>query len=292
MSKYAQGDILAITYDVWISKKKLGMAKKQCINKIEIKETVEGADTATITLSDPEFLFIEDNIFLEENSIKIKLGWSGTSYRHVFKGFISAIDINFGSDGIPILTITCMDRTHKMNRKKKDVTYNNTTSAAVVKKILKSYGFLVSVDKDYPYEEQETITQSNQTDIEFVTKLASEEVYPHTARLVDNKFHYVKMGKLKKAKMTLTYKMYPHEIISFSPKINKETKKVEIKKASMDTSSKSVSSATGTTSSGSSSGGNSSSSGGGSSSSSGSSSSKKASGGYTYNPATKKWDKK
>ena len=280
MSKYKQGEVLAIVYDVWISGTKLGMNKKACINSISIKETVEGSDSATIQISDPEFLYIEDNIFIEDNSIKIKLGWSNTTYRVTFNGYISAIDINFDSDGIPKLTITCMDNTHVMNRKKKNETYKNCTSAEVVKKIVQSYGYSCVVDSSYSFKRQETITQSNQTDIDFITKLAGDEVYPFTARLVGNTFYYVKMGKLDTPKMSLTYKKYPHEVISFTPKINKESKQVEISGASVDTSSKSVSSSTGTVKSDS-----------GSSTKNGSSSSKSSSGGYTYNPSTKKWTK-
>ena len=280
MSKYKQGEVLAIVYDVWISGTKLGMNKKACINSISIKETVEGSDSATIQISDPEFLYIEDNIFIEDNSIKIKLGWSNTTYRVTFNGYISAIDINFDSDGIPKLTITCMDNTHVMNRKKKNETYKNCTSAEVVKKIVQGYGYSCVVDSRYSFKRQETITQSNQTDIDFITKLAGDEVYPFTARLVGNTFYYVKMGKLETPKMSLTYKKYPHEVISFTPKINKESKQVEISGASVDTSSKSVSSSTGTVKSDS-----------GSSTKNGSSSSKSSSGGYTYNPSTKKWTK-
>ena len=246
MSKYEQGEVLAITYDVWISGTKLGMNKKACINTIETKETVTGSDSATISISDPDFLYIEDDVFIEENTIKIKMGWDGTTYRETFEGYISAIDIDFGSDGCPKLTVTCMDKTHKMNRKKKNATFSNCTSADVVKKKCKEYGFSCEIDKDYEFAVQETITQSSQTDIEFLTKLAEEEVHPFTARLVGNTFYYVKMGKLTTPKMTLTYKKYPHEIVSFSPKINKETKQVEIKSSSVNTSNKTKTSTTGT----------------------------------------------
>ena len=280
MSSYKQGEILSIVYDIWISGTKLGIDKKACINSIDIKETVEGSDVATIQITDPEFLFIEDNIFIEENTIKITLGWDNTTYRVTFQGYISAIDIDFDSSGCPRLTITCMDNTHKMNRKKKNNTYKNCTSADVVKKIVKSYGYTCVVDSSYKFTKQETITQSNQTDIDFITKLAGDEVYPFTARLVGNTFYYVKMGKLTTPSMTLTYKKYPHEIISFSPKINKESKQVEISSSSVDTSSKSVSTTTGTVKNDS-----------GSATSNGSDSSKSASGSYTYNPNTKTWTK-
>ena len=88
------------------------------------------------------------------------------------------------------------------------------------------------------------------------------------------------MGKLETPKMTLTYKKYPHEVISFSPKINKESKQVEISSASINTSDKSVSTTIGTVDSGS-----------GSASADGSLSSQSSSGGYTYNPTTKTWTK-
>lgn len=286
MSSYKQGGILAIKYDVWISGTKLGIEKKQCINSIDVKETVEGADSATIEIQDPEFRYINDDIFEEDNTIKIQLGWDNTTYRVTFEGYISAIDIDFNSDGIPKLTVTCMDNTHIMNRKKKDRTFEKTTSAAVVKKICQEYGFQCVIDSSYKFEEQETISQSHQTDIDFLTKLAGDEVYPFTARLVGNTFHYEKMGKLQTPKMDLTYRKFPHEVISFSPKINKESKQVEIKGASVDTGSKAVSSTTGTVASNS---GSASSTGNNSSSSGGSGGSKK--GGYTYNPQTKKWTK-
>ena len=232
--------VLAITYDVWISGTKLGTKKKSCINSIEIKETVSGSDVATLQITDPEFLYIEDDIFIEDNTIQIKMGWSNTTYREEFDGYISAIDINFDSDGCPKLTVTCMDKTHVMNRAKKNETFKNCTSADVVKKKCAEYGFTCVIDSSYSYTVQETITQSDQTDIDFITKLANDEVYPFTARLVGNTFYYVKVGKLETPKMTLTYKKYPHDIISFSPKINKETKQVEIKSASLNTSDKSI----------------------------------------------------
>lgn len=273
--------LLAITYDVWISGTKLSLEKKQCITSISIKETVEGADSATIEIKDPEFKYIEDNIFYEDNKIKIQMGWDSTTYRVKFDGYISAIDIDFASDGIPNIIMTCMDKTHKMNRKKKDKTFKNTTSAAVVKKIVKSYGFKCVVDSSYKFEKQETITQSHQSDIEFITKLAGDEVHPFTARLVGNTFYYQKMGKLKTPKMTLTYKQHPHEIISFNPKINKESKQVEIKGSSINTSNKKVSTTTGSSSGNGNSG----------SSSSNGSKNKKSGSNYTYNPQTKKWTK-
>ena len=277
MSSYKDGEVLAITYDVWISGTKIDMTKKACITSIDIKETVDGADTATIKIADPEFLYIEDNIFIEDNKVKIKLGWSNTTYRVEFDGYISAIDLEFTSSGVPNLTITCMDNTHTMNRKKNNNTFKNCTSADVVKKICQKYGYTCVVDTTYKYTVKETITQSDQTDIDFIQKLAKDEVYPFTARLVGNVFYYVKKGQLGESVMTLTYLKYPHEVISFNPKINKESKKTEIKSSKMKTSDKSVSDSTGVTDN----------SGGAVDSGS----KNKSNNSYTYDPSIGKWSK-
>ncbi len=135
MSSYKNGELLAIEYNVWISGKKLGMDKKQCINNIQITETVDGSDMCVIKIADPEFLYIEDNIFIEDNKIKVQLGWVGVSYRVKFEGYISAIDIIFQESGLPLLTVTCMDNTHLMNRKKKSNTFKNTTNAKWYRKL-------------------------------------------------------------------------------------------------------------------------------------------------------------
>lgn len=284
--------VLAITYDIWISGTKLSMEKKACITDIEVKETVTGSDVATLHISDPEFKYIEDNIFLKESKIKIKFGWTHTTYRNTFEGYISAIDIDFDTTGIPSLVLTCMDNTHRMNRSKKNKTFKKCTSADVVKKILKSYGYSCDIEKGYKFTKQDSISQSNQTDIEFITKLAEDEVYPFTANLVGKKFNYKKLGKLTTPKLSLTYRKYPHEIISFSPRLNKEDKKIEVKSATVNTKKKSISKSSGTTSKTTAKSSSNSTSKKGSATKNGSSSSKKSSGNYTYSPSSKSWSKK
>lgn len=215
--------VLAMSYNIWVKGTKLGIEKKQLIDSISITETVEGADTAIINLKDPEFNFIDDTIFVEDAQIKIQMIWSGATYKITFNGYISAIDISFGSDGIPVLEILCMDKSRLMNRKKKNKVYKNITSSNLVKKIVKSYGFKFKGESGYKFEKQESISQSNQTDINFITQLASAEVYPFTARLIGNTFYYVKKGKLAESKMTLHYNEHPYEVINLNFQVNNET---------------------------------------------------------------------
>lgn len=216
------------------------------IDSISLKETVEGADTATVIVSDPEFRFISDNLFIDEASVWITLYWNSTTDTIEFKGYISAIDINFQDSGIPQLTITCMDRTAHMNKRRDSRTFYGCTSAEIVTSLVSWYGLNPIIDSDYEFTIQESITQSNQTDIEFITKMASDEVHPFTARIVGDNFYYERIGKLTVPKISLTYGAYPYDLISFAPQINKESKQVEIKNSSIDTGSKEVSNTTAT----------------------------------------------
>lgn len=231
------GEVLAISFNIWINGFPLTKDRRQCITDISIKETVDGANTATIKISDPKFLFIEDNVFCKENKIKITLGWSGVSYRETFEGYISLIDIDFPNNGVPVLTIYCMDNTHLMNREKKSRTFSNMTHPQVVQQIVQEYGYVCVPEPDpsYKFEPEETITQSNETDIAFIQKLAGSEVYPFSARLLGNLFFYVKKGHLAPTpSLTLSYNRYPNEIISFSPKINQETIKQKVSTSKVD----------------------------------------------------------
>ena len=235
---FNDGKVLTCLWDVWISGEQLSVEKRTLIQSIEITETVDGSDTAVIEISDPEYEYIEDNIYIEANRIHIQMGWNGYEQSIVFDGYISHLDISFPSDGIPKLTLTCMDKTYRMNRKNKSATYKNTTSAKIVKKICKKYGFKCKIQKKYDFKKQD-YTQSNQTDIEFIQQLAQDEVYPFTARLVGDTFYYKRKGKLKKnADCELHYVEFPHDIISFDPKINKVSKE-EVSAGSTDIESKS-----------------------------------------------------
>lgn len=236
VSDYPEHKLYSAVWEMWVSGTELSGDKKDCVVDISITETVNGSDTATITLVDPNFKFIEDNIFYEDNPIKIKLGWQDDTYRIIFTGYISAIDMQFGEDGIPNLSIFCLDDTHKMNLTENTKEWKNTTSNAVVETLVRNYGFKFEGESGYDFKVQDTISQNNQTDIAFIQQLAKNEVYPFTARLVGKTFYYQKKGKLTEPVMELSYREYPYDIISFSPQVNKETTKSGTSSGSTNTS--------------------------------------------------------
>lgn len=214
---------VGILWNMAINGVQIDEARRFCIKSVSLSTQCDGSDTLTVVVQDPEFIFINDNIFIEESKIYFRMNIQDDITVIEFEGYISAIDIEFPDTGMPTLTLTCLDKTHIMNRKKKNRSWDNTTSANVVKTIAREYGFQCVVESGYSFGSQDTITQSNQTDIEFIEQLASNERDLFMAKLVDNTLYYVKKGLLKTPSATFTYKYFPFNIISFSPKINKES---------------------------------------------------------------------
>lgn len=236
--------VLSCYWNVFINGKEIDKSRKECIDSIDIVEQCDGSDTCTLVVNDPDFYFIEDNIFIEEATVKVEMGWQGDTHRVTFTGYISAIDISFPDSGFPVLSIFCLDCSHVMNRKKKKRSWDNVTNADVIKKIAQEYGFKCVIESGYTFKTEDTISQSNVTDIEFCESLAGNERVPFMCKLVGDTLYYVKKGILKEPTSTLYYKKFPYDVVSFTPKINKETKQEEVTSADINTNNKSVDKAT------------------------------------------------
>ena len=231
-------DVVSCVWYISINGKELDLERRNCITSIDIDEQCNGSDSCTIAICDPDFKFIEDNIFVEEATVEISIHLDGGENTVIFSGYISAIDLDFPSDGYPTMSIYCLDCSHVMNRKKKKRSWENTTNAEVVKAIAKEYGFKCVVEQGYTFKTEESISQSGNTDIEFCESLADGEREKFMCKLRGDTLYYVKLGLLKDPVATLVYKSYPYDIISFSPKINKETQQEETSSADINTDTK------------------------------------------------------
>ena len=236
--------VLSCYWKICINGVELDLNRRKCIEDISIKEQCDGSDTCTLKVNDPHFLYLEDNIFIEEASISAEIGWHGDTHRIHFTGYISAIDIDFPDSGSPVLSVFCLDNSHIMNRKKKKRSWDNVTSADVVQKIAQEYGFKCVIESGYSFTTEDTISQSGNTDIEFCENLASNERIPFMCKLIGNTLYYVKKGILKDPTATLYYKKFPYDVVSFSPKINKETVPEETSASDINTTDKSTDTST------------------------------------------------
>ena len=224
-------------YQIYIGGQELDDFRYSMIDNVVFEDNASGSDLLTITITDPDFIFINDNIFVEEKKVKF-IGGFQNNHRVMFEGYISVIDIDFPEIGSPTLTINCMDNTHLMNRVKKKKTWNNTTRARVAREIFQEYGFKAVIEDSGTVVD--SINQSNETDINFLNKLADEEVEPFLVYVEGNTGYFVKKKILEKQQAILDYRDGQMNIISFSPTINKETKQVEVRSSDVNLKDKAV----------------------------------------------------
>ena len=236
-------EVLVCMWKVYINGKELDDRRRECVENVDINEQCDGSDTCTILVHDPDFYFLEDNIFIEEATIKVEMWWYGDTEPVIFEGFISAIDPNFPETGYPTLSIFCLDNSHVMNRKEKKRSWDNVTRPQVVQKIAQEYGFKCVIEQGYSFKTEDTISQSNQTDIEFCENLARQERDQFMCKLINGTIYYTKKGILSTPVADVHYREFPYEVLSFKPQINKETKREEVSVSEINTSDKTVDSA-------------------------------------------------
>lgn len=233
--------VLVPYYNVYLNGKELDAKEYANVHNIKIKYTSIGSNTCTIQFSDPDMIYIEGSMIVESTPLKIVFGvnalvsdkqiTSDTKYKSalteaqekVFEGYVSVIDANFPEDGLPSVTLHCMDKTHIMNRKEKKRTWENCTISSVVEKIAREYGFKVKIDDTKKKLEQ--IQQSGETDIEFITKLAKDVEDRVFLSYLDGETLYFVERKAPSPTRDLVYRQAPYNLYSFQPRINKESKK-------------------------------------------------------------------
>lgn len=234
-------DISSMYYELSIGGKKLDSRRMALIEEVTVEDNLTGSDLLVITVNDPDFEFIEDDIFVEERTVTFKGGWSDD--RSVeFEGYISVIDIDFPDTGSPRLFIHCMDNSHLMNRKKKKRTWNKKKASDVAKAIFAEYGFKIDVDDTGKVEE--TISQSNMTDIQFLIDLAKKQKDDFIVYVEKDKGYFKKLNLLKTPQDTLYYRQKSFDIKNFNPRINKETIQEEVSDANVNDATKNVEKAT------------------------------------------------
>ena len=249
-------------YGITINGKELGVERLAFITELSITQDMEASSTCTFKVTDPNFYFIEDSIYVRETPIQVSITLAGVLDKKVFfDGYIAAIDIDFPSDGAPVLSVTCIDKTHEMTRVKYKRSWENVNSAQVVQQIAQEHGYKCYIQPDGVFPIQATIIQDDKTDIEFLEELAGNETtdlyvcFLNTTEKEGTILYYVKKGVLDEENYTsLGYRtsnvksfMQPlpadsvnFDVVSFKPSINIETREEKTNSSGINADTKDV----------------------------------------------------
>lgn len=244
------------TFSIIMDGKAIPDEKKNKVKSIEITTRLDGADECRLSIADVGFTFLETKYFLEDYPIKIFVKFFNYNLTYKFYGYISTIDIDFPEDGVPTLEIMCTDRTHLLSRQKKKRTWKKTSRMAVAQKIAAEYGLKFVGEKGYTSKVEDSIEQSDQTDLELLDSFAGAEREIMVCKVIDGTLYYIRKNPdsfytyLKGGKgpkeTPLHYREYDCSVKSFQPKITKETRQVDTESSNISAKDKKKDKATAT----------------------------------------------
>lgn len=227
-------------YEIHINGVKLGDDLKKYITQVEVEESDSEADLGRVTVADKDFIFSNNIELVKKTPIKIYMGHK-KKFRLMLDGEITHIEADFGEDGVPNITIGAIDNTNKMTTKKKSRVFKNKTVADVVRAIAKEYGFKPIVQDTGPIIDQ--ITQEDETDAQFLSKLADDEAYKLYIVTETNELYFGAKIRDFKVEKNIYYNSGDNTIISFRPTLVEKNKpeNVESKSSNIsDTTGKTV----------------------------------------------------
>jgi uncharacterized protein involved in type VI secretion and phage assembly len=289
--QYKNDSYKSIYYKIWIDNIALSPFEHSLVEEVVFEDTSTGSDMVSITVIDPDRTLIDNPKIMKSTPCRVDGGYI-TDYRTWINGYISAVDVDFPEEGSPVMTIHIMDRSYIMNRVERKKVYKNMTYGAIAKKIATSYGLSYSGDTSGDgNKKHESVTQSYETDIQFLIGLASEIGYLVYVDSANNRLYFKDKSKFsdKNASNTLWYKHHPFDIISFRPRVIQADQLDEVEQSDIDNKTKSQTGSKATSKNGNNTGGGATSGGSKGGTGNGNTSGSTSGGEMVYDPYTGTW---
>lgn len=201
-------------YRISINDNPIPEGHKRYIAEVSVDESDNQATMGRIVIDDADRLFLNDSSIVKDTPVKIEMGHLGGKTRLMLDGKISLVEADFRPDGMPVITLVILDKSKDMNGKKKSRTWKNKKKSDVVSQVAREYG-LKPIIKTKGLD-VENISQNDETDIQFIQRLAQEEDYACyiTSK---NELYWGEKELDKKPEKTLMYAKGTKDIISFRP---------------------------------------------------------------------------
>jgi phage protein D len=172
-------DYFAPTFHVELNGSRLEANITANIEEVSVVSKPNGMDTFSITLVNPypdlRWTHSDDaELFKEGTGVTIALGYVD-HVKPVFDGEITKISPTFPESGAPTVAIEGHTRMHWLTGDRKTRTFRDMTDKRIVEQIAQEAGLEARVED--PGTQYSQVTQSNQTDFEFLQSRATRINY-------------------------------------------------------------------------------------------------------------------
>lgn len=214
-------------YELKLNGEKVSDKYKKYITEIEFDDSDVEAGLLRISVVDQDFEF--SNRFDFNKGVKVELLMGYINYnRTMFKGEVTHFEASFGEDGVRSLVIGAMDKSVRMTANKKSRTWKNCKSSDVAQAIAKEYNFKGIIQDSQEVKEQ--ITQDNESDAQFLKKLADDEAFELYVFPEKQTFYFGDRFGSIGVKDILHYEEKDCTIINFQPNLVDRKKKENVDK--------------------------------------------------------------
>lgn len=173
MSMFLDRDIMANPYyKITFNGKELSASLKKYVTLVEFEESDEEANLARISVTDPDYDFLNATNLTKKMKVKLWIGFEKKN-RLMLDGEVSHLEADLGDDGMPTLVIGCIDTSNTMTYTKKSRKWTGKRATDIVRSIAKEYGYSVVIPSETtPIDE---VVQEDETDAQVLKRLASDE---------------------------------------------------------------------------------------------------------------------
>lgn len=157
---------------ITIDNKKLPKDLSDDVTAFSYEDASDKMDELKLTIRDPELKHINDPLLKEGREICARWGYLG-NLTGIHKCTIKEIEYNFPGDGDPEISLTALDKAHKLTGRSARTCWKGKKVSQIVKDIAKKHGLKpdVKVPDDVP---REFTSQGGKNDLVFLNELAEE----------------------------------------------------------------------------------------------------------------------
>jgi phage protein D len=209
-------DTLTPEFNVRINQNELPLAAKADLISVSVLDDVNATGMFSFTLpcwdtTEMKVKWIDDDLFKEGNPVEIKMGYRD-NLETLFKGEITALELDFPNKAASTLTVRGYDRRHRLMGKRKTRTFLSMKDSDIASQIAGDWSLRprakdTSVTLDY-------VLQNNQTDFEFLQERAQRIGYEMV--VTDRNLHFRPRQNEGSASVTLRREI---ELLDFSARL-------------------------------------------------------------------------
>ncbi len=163
-------------FAIYLDGTKLQPEEAAAVLGIRVFQTRNGASAFEIVVSDPDLKWQGKPLFTDCKEVKIELGVPG-KLKKIFDGEVTAWRTELERSGPTVIVLRGLDRSHRLMRGHKTRTYAQATPLDVARKIAGEAGFTAKVSGGSVDPVKMFRFQANESDFNFLRKMADLEGY-------------------------------------------------------------------------------------------------------------------